>query len=97
MKINAAQLLVGLCVLSFTAGCRSVDPAAQFFAKMDGAPEASRPKDWDHTKSLMARRAPSPGQSAPNFTLPTPEGSEEIELRRHQAGRPLVLVFGSFT
>lgn len=37
------------------------------------------------------------GEPAPDFELPTPDGKQRIRLSEHRAGRPAVLVFGSFT
>jgi hypothetical protein len=39
---------------------------------------------------------PKVGAPAPDFTLPTPDG-KEISMQAYRAGRPMVLVFGSFT
>jgi len=95
MKCSIAILL--LLLLWLAAGCRSVDPAPGFIAKMDQAPADRRPKDWERTKSLMARSAPAVGQLAPDFSLRTLDGASTITRSVHQAGRPLVLIFGSFT
>ena len=88
---------VFLLLLWLTAGCLSVDPAPGFIARMDQAPADKRPKDWEHTKSLMARSAPAVGQPAPDFSLRTLDGTGSVNRSTHQAGRPLVLIFGSFT
>ena len=37
------------------------------------------------------------GDSAPDVQLVSLDGTTRFELREHLAGRPLVLVFGSFT
>ena len=66
-------------------------------AQMDHAPMEKRPKDWDHTKSLMSRAVPAVGQPAADFTLAMRDGERTITRSAHQAGRPLVLIFGSFT
>jgi hypothetical protein len=89
----------GLCGAFALAvvGCSTTDPGLGFIAEMDGAPAAELPPDWGRTKSLMHRPAPSVGEPAPDFALPTPDGAEVIGRSAHQAGRPLVLVFGSFT
>jgi Ca2+-binding EF-hand superfamily protein len=39
---------------------------------------------------------PAVGAPAPDFTLPTPDG-KRISMQAYRAGRPMVLVFGSFT
>jgi hypothetical protein len=64
---------------------------------MDRAPVEKRPKDWEHTKMLMSRPTPAVGQSAPDFTVPMLDGVQTVTRSAHQAGRPLVLIFGSFT
>ena len=37
------------------------------------------------------------GDSAPDVTLVALDGAQRFQLRQHLQGRPLVLVFGSFT
>ena len=86
-----------MVLLLFTAGCRSVDPAAKFMAEMYHAPAEKRPKDWDHTRTLMSRTVPVVGQPVPVFTLPMHKSEQTITRSVHQADRPLVLIFGSFT
>ena len=95
MKFAAAP--VCLLLLWFTVGCRSVDPAAAFIAQMNHASAERRPKDWERTKALMARPAPALGQIAPDFSLRTLDDTSTIARSAHQSGRPLVLIFGSFT
>lgn len=73
------------------------DPAAAFIAEMDEAPASQRPPNWAHVKALMARRAPAVGEVAPDFELATPDGKPRLRRSVFQAGRPLVLNFGSFT
>lgn len=38
-----------------------------------------------------------PGDAAPDFDLPSLDRTERIRLNEFRAGRPLVLIFGSFT
>ena len=97
MKFRARDLVFASILLSITVGCRTADPAGHFIARMDRAPVEKRPKDWEQTKTLMARSAPEVGQPAPDFSLPTLDGAESVTRSAHQAGRPLVLIFGSFT
>jgi hypothetical protein len=97
MTFGAGQFVFALILLSITVGCRTADPAAQFIARMDRAPVEKRPKDWECTKLLMSRPAPEVGQPAPDFSLPMLDGAETVARSAHQAGRPLVLIFGSFT
>ena len=40
---------------------------------------------------------PAIGQPAPDFSLKTPDGRQEIRLSTYRARRPVVLIFGSFT
>ncbi|MCI0681487.1 MAG: redoxin domain-containing protein [Gemmataceae bacterium] len=40
---------------------------------------------------------PRPGQVAPDFTLPTPDGQKQITLSDYRGKKPVVLIFGSFT
>ncbi len=65
-------------------------------AEMDQAPAEGRVPNWEHTKALMARRAPKVGDPSPDFTLKTVDG-QSITRSSYQAGKPLVLVFGSLT
>ena len=94
----AANLqLVFAWILALITGCQSTNPAPRFIAQMDRAPAEQRPKGWEQTKQLMSRPVPAIGQPAPDFTLPTLNGSQEITRSLHQEGHPLVLIFGSFT
>ncbi|HWB06506.1 MAG TPA: hypothetical protein VG796_26010 [Verrucomicrobiales bacterium] len=98
-SISLRPALIAILTISIlmAAGCRAPDPAAKFIAEMDRAPAAKRPPDWERTKRLMARTAPKKGQPAPDFSLRTLDGSRVITRSSYQAGRPLVLIFGSFT
>lgn len=93
---------LGLSMLMF-AGCAENstrahdDPVDAFIRKMDAAPPEQRVPDWETTRRLMLRPGPRVGDPAPDFTLPTPAGGQRITRSKFQAGRPLVLVFGSFT
>jgi len=80
-------------------GCASsdADPAPQMIAQMDAAPPERRPPNWDVTKARMSRQAPQFGEMAPDFTLPLLEGGETVTRSQVHRGKPLVLVFGSFT
>ena len=40
---------------------------------------------------------PDPGDAAPDFTLKTVDGNEEVQLSKLIGGKPVVLVFGNFT
>lgn len=93
---NVRLVLASILVLIAT-GCQSTNPAGRFIAQMDRAPAEQQPKGWEQTKQLMSRPVPAIGQPAPDFTLPTLNGSQEITRSLHQEGHPLVLIFGSFT
>jgi hypothetical protein len=97
MKLGAVKSAWPLILFWITTGCRTADPAAHFIAQLDHAPPEKRPKNWEQTKSLIARPAPQVGQLAPDFTLPSSDGAEAITRSAWQMGRPLVLIFGSFT
>ena len=93
--LGCGSLLLAASVL----GCArpSVDPAVAMIAQVDQAPAEKRPPNWEVTRSLMMRPSPKVGESAPDFTLHSPDGKETITRSSFQASRPLVLVFGSFT
>ncbi len=40
---------------------------------------------------------PGIGQRAPDFSLSTPDGKQQIRLSHYRGNKPLVLIFGSFT
>ena len=46
---------------------------------------------WARSGSLAV------GDRAPDFTLPTYDHSGQVSLSSHRGGRPVVLVFGSYT
>jgi hypothetical protein len=75
----------------------SSDPADQFIRAMDQAPPDQRPPDWEQTRRLMLRPAPKVGDAAPDFTLATVDGKTQVVRSQFAAGKPMVLVFGSFT
>lgn len=64
---------------------------------MDRSPPDQRPPNWEHTRALMSRPAPAVGDLASDFTIKSRDGKSAITRSTFQAGRPLVLVFGSFT
>lgn len=78
-------------------GCESADPAGEFIVRMDAQPTEKQPPNWDNVKWMMSRRAPEVGSAAPDFTLPAHAGDETITRSQFQSGKPLVLIFGSFT
>jgi len=49
-------------------------------------------KEWLHFQDPVV----GPGEGAPPFTLPTPDGRTAVPLDLFR-GRPLVLIFGSWT
>jgi peroxiredoxin len=48
--------------------------------------------EWVHFSDPVV----APGEAAPGFSLPTPDGATTVSLDLFR-GRPLVLVFGSWT
>jgi hypothetical protein len=42
-------------------------------------------------------KGPAVGEMAPDFKLPTQDGTRTISLRQFRGKKPVVLVFGSFT
>jgi hypothetical protein len=97
MRMKTRFLCWALLVLGITVGCRTSDPARHFIAEMDRKPATSRPVGWEEVKRLMARSAPAVGQPAPDFTLTTLDGTQTLTCSAYHQGRPLVLIFGSFT
>ena len=97
MRLGPVHFTFLLCLVWVTPGCRSVDPAAHFVAETDRAPAEQRPKDWEQTKNLLNRKPPIAGSLAPDFSLPTLDGSQTIQRSLYQKGRPLVLIFGNYT
>ena len=77
------------------SGC--MDPVEQFITKTDALPPSEQPPNWEETRRRMRRPAPVVGASAPDFSLPTVDGSETITRSQFHRDRPLVLIFGSFT
>jgi hypothetical protein len=71
--------------------------AAQFMARMDAAPPGERVPNWEVTRALMLRQPPKVGDAAPDFVLTTCDGAESIRLSEFREGRPVVLIFGSWT
>ena len=82
--------LVG-CVMS------NEQMTAEFIALMDARPPEERVPNWETTKALMLREAPSIGAKAPDFTLETCGGGDSIRLSQYEGDRPVVLIFGSWT
>ena len=80
-------------------GCAMSDEqiAAEFIAYMDAKLPEERVPNWETTKALMLRKAPSVGEEAPDFTLETRDGSESIRLSQFKCDRPVVLMLGSWT
>ena len=86
------------CILLLSAqGCRSGDPAPGMIVMVDSMPPEKRPPDWEHTKTLMSRKAPEVGSIAPDFALSNLDSSEPVRLSTYHPGRPKVLIFASFT
>lgn len=45
----------------------------------------------------LLESGPSLGETAPDFTLPTHDGSSSVTLSQSQGKKPVILIFGSFT
>lgn len=84
-------------ILAVLCGCSTVDPAPRMIRAVERMPPEKRPPNWEKTKERMSRRAPTVGEVAPDFSLSARDGSTVITRSIHQADRPLVLIFGSFT
>ena len=66
-------------------------------AQIDAAPPEKRPPNWEVTKARMALSAPEIGELAPDFTLPLLDGEGTVTRAQYPKGKPLVLIFGSYT
>jgi hypothetical protein len=93
-----SRWLTAICLL-LLIGCAPTaeQKAAQFMARMDAAPPSERVPNWEHTRAMMLRQPPAVGDPAPDFSLTTCDGSQSIRLSEFRAGRPVVLIFGSWT
>jgi ABC-type uncharacterized transport system auxiliary subunit len=91
------SVVAGLLLLASLSGCITEDPAARFIRMMDSLPPEERVPNWEQTKALIARHAPSPGEPAPDFTLSTLDGAKQIQLSAYRPGQPKFLIFGSYT
>jgi hypothetical protein len=92
--MRTGTLLPLLLLAAAAAGCASADPGRDRSGPIDPrtmVPPGIRP-EWLH----FADPTVAPGEIAPDFTLPTPDGGTLLSLSTFQ-GRPLVLVFGSYT
>ena len=86
--------LLALCLAAAAAGCASagdsrgarggVDPRTRIPPGIRG--------EWLH----FADSSVEAGAAAPDFRLPTPDGGTLLSLSTFR-GRPLVLIFGSYT
>ena len=86
MAQHALSLLAALTLAA--AGCRSVPDDA------DPAPPIPPQIDQAHLHFIPSRVAV--GSPAPEFTLPRTDGTGDLTLSSLR-GKPVVLVFGSFT
>lgn len=96
-KLECAMIMgVVVSGVSCTTGQRQ-DRADRFIQHINNMQPEERPKDWEKTLALMARRAPGVGEVAPDFTLDLLDGSTAVTRSAFQENRPLVLIFGSYT
>jgi hypothetical protein len=79
-----------LCAAA-AAGCASVAGATGPIDPRTRIPPGIR-ADWLH----FADSSVEPGAVAPDFTLPLPDGRTRLSLSTFR-GRPLVVIFGSYT
>ena len=93
--------LAGTCgwvsLLAACATSNNQDFVAQWMQEMDALPAEEQVPNWEHTRALMVRQAPRPGDPAPDFALQTRHSDDVIRLSEFQANRPVVLIFGSWT
>jgi hypothetical protein len=90
------RFLTRCLITAVLTGLSSSGPAESsidFDQETAAVPETHRAE----VKRLMMRRPPVVGEVAPDFTLPTLDDQHPITRSQFQKGRPLVLVFGSFT
>ena len=73
-----------------TGACSSADKRAS--TRLDKDREALIKKHRSRPDT-----APKLASSAPNFTLKTLSGEEEVDLASFRGKKPVVLVFGSYT
>ncbi len=95
------RYLVGVFVLaSFLeslTGCSAPSRVAGMIARVDAMPAEERPAEWDRTRALMLREAPTVGQPAPDFTLKRMKSDEMVTLSQYRPDQPKVLLFASYT
>jgi hypothetical protein len=71
--------------------------------KKDKDKSKDEPSPWIFVKGLLNselgsfREGPKLGERAPDFTLKTQDGRQEIRLSQFRGQKPVVLIFGSFT
>ena len=94
--MNRIFLLACAASCAFVAGCGLPRKAIGFGIGMELGIQ-DKPGNWAHLKDLAFRPAPRVGDAAPDFTLTSLDGETKITRSTFQDGRPLVLVFGSFT
>lgn len=97
-----SNILIGGVAVTMLSGCASTqksepDPAARMIAQMDAAAPEDRVPHWELVRSRMTRPVPEVGTPAPDFALPTFDGSDVIALAEFEPTKPVVLVFGSWT
>ncbi|MFQ5492504.1 MAG: hypothetical protein ACE5GE_17480 [Phycisphaerae bacterium] len=93
-----ARIATGLGLLTLVAGCGpNIDMAWVMVDRVDHRLPEDRPDNWEATRALMLRPAPVVGQDAPDFTLPTKDGSAKITRSTYRPGQPQVLIFASWT
>jgi hypothetical protein len=83
---------VGLTYAAMSGGPRTI---GRFMAAVPGPAYAVLPFEtlWNRARAGTLQ----PGELAPDFELPTPDGTTRVRLSSFRGRRPVVLVFGSYT
>ncbi len=99
MSNHKTAALAGLLAVLPVAGCaiRQEQVTARFIKDMDAKPPEQRVPNWESTRALMLREAPRVGEVAPDFMLPTRDGSGSMGPAQFEGDRPVMLIFGSWT
>lgn len=98
LRVSLRSVLVAAALGCFQT--MAVHPA--FAATPARMPSALVPVDMAGSANSRAAdveelEAPRVGEYAPDFELPTMDGSTVMRLSAHRGARPVLLVFGSYT
>jgi hypothetical protein len=93
-----SRACAAILLVAVVPGCRLFEPATAYALRIElGIGGIEKPHNWSQIKQLANRRAPMIGERAPDFILPALADGSLVQRSEYQAGRPLVLVFGSYT